>query len=72
MQNPFQKIDINEFIFKTEIDLGKELPVARGRGLGDGMVREFGMDMYTLLHLKWITNKDLLYRTGNAAQYDTT
>ena len=25
------------------------------------IVREFGMDVYTLLHLKWITNKDLLY-----------
>ena len=24
------------------------------------MIREFGMDMYTLLCLKWITNKDLL------------
>ena len=22
------------------------------------------MDMYTLLYLKWITNKDLLYSTG--------
>ena len=28
---------------------------------GEAMVREFGMDMYTLLYLKWITNKDLLY-----------
>ena len=26
------------------------------------------MDMYTLLYLKWVTNKDLLYRTGNSAQ----
>ena len=26
------------------------------------------MDMYTLLYLKWITNKDLLYSTGNTAQ----
>ena len=26
-------------------------------------VREFGMDMYTLLCLNWITNKDLLYST---------
>ena len=26
----------------------------------EGIVREFRMDMYTLLHLKWITNKDLL------------
>ena len=30
---------------------------------------EFGMDMYTLLNLKWITNKDLLSSTGNSAQY---
>ena len=26
------------------------------------------MDMYTLLYLKWITNKYLLYSTGNSAQ----
>ena len=30
--------------------------------------QEFGMDMYTPLHLKWITNKDLLCSTGNSAQ----
>ena len=24
--------------------------------------------MYTRLYLNWITNKDLLYRTGNSAQ----
>ena len=29
---------------------------------GKGIVREFEMDRYTLLYLKWITNKDLLYR----------
>ena len=27
-----------------------------------------GMDMYTLLYLKWITNKDFLYSTRNSAQ----
>ena len=27
------------------------------------------MDMYTLLYLKWIANKDLLYTTGNYAEY---
>ena len=32
------------------------------------IVKEFGMDMYMLLYLKWITNKDLLYSTGNSAQ----
>ena len=26
------------------------------------------MDMYTLLYLKWITNKDLLYRIWNSGQ----
>ena len=30
-----------------------------------GIVREFGMDMYTLLYFKWITSKDLLISTGN-------
>ena len=34
----------------------------------EGIVREFGVNMYTLLYLKWITNKDLLYSTGNSAQ----
>ena len=29
------------------------------------IVREFGMDIYTL-YLKWITNKDLLYSTWNS------
>ena len=26
------------------------------------------MDMYTLLYVKWITNKDVLYSTWNSAQ----
>ena len=42
--------------------------VGVGREWEDGIIREFGMDMYTLLFLKWITNKDLLYSTGNSAQ----
>ena len=32
------------------------------------IVREFGIDMYTLLFLKWITDKDLLYSTVNFVQ----
>ena len=30
-----------------------------------------GMDMYTLLYLKWITNKDLLYSTWNSPDQNT-
>ena len=37
-------------------------------GCREGIFREFGINMYTLLYLKWITNKDLLYRTWNFAQ----
>ena len=49
----------------------KQTWLPRGR-VGGGIVREFGIDMYTLLYLKWITNKDLLYSTGNSAQYYET
>ena len=31
-------------------------------------VRDFGKVMYKLLYLKWIANKDLLYRTWNSTQ----
>ena len=37
-------------------------------GWGEGIVREFWMDRYTLLYLKQITNKDLLYSTEKSAQ----
>ena len=29
---------------------------------GGGKIREFGIDMYTLICIKWITNKKLLYK----------
>ena len=38
-----------------------------GEQCGEGIVREFGIDMYTLLYLNCITNKDLLNSTGNSA-----
>ena len=34
-----------------------------------GIVWEFGIDMYTLVYLKWKTNKDLHYSTKNSAQF---
>ena len=42
--------------------------VAQGEGWGEGVISELGMDMYTLLYLKWIINKDLLYSTWDSAQ----
>ena len=40
-----------------------------GVRMGEGTVRESGMDMDTLLYLTWRTSKDLLDSTGNSAQY---
>ena len=40
----------------------------RGKDRGEGIVREFGLDMDTLLHLTRRTNKDLLSSTGTSAQ----
>ena len=31
-------------------------------GGGGGMNWEIGIDMYTLMCIKWMTNKDLLYK----------
>ena len=36
--------------------------------MGGRHSREFRMDMYTLLYIKWILNKDRLYSTWNSAQ----
>ena len=40
-----------------------------GKAGGGGMNQEIGIDIYTLLYIKQITNKDLLYSTGNSTQY---
>ena len=49
-------------------DLENKFMVAKGEEQGEGRIREFGMNMYTLLYVKWITNKDPLYSKGNSAQ----
>ena len=42
--------------------------VTRGKRRG-GINWENGIDTYTLLYIKQITNKDLVYRTGNSTSY---
>ena len=52
-----------------QFTLEKALLIISFRGQGGRMGRrEFGMDKYTLLHLKWIINKDLLCSTGDSVQ----
>ena len=46
-------IQMNLFTKQKQTDLEKELRVAeQGGRMGEGTVREFGMDMHTLLYLK--------------------
>ena len=74
MQN-LKRNDTNELIYKIRnrlTDLENEFMITREKGLGQRIVRKFGIDTYTLLYLKWITNKYLLYSTGNSAQYYVT
>ena len=40
------------------------------QGISEGGINwEIEIDIYTLLYIKQITNKDLLYSTGNSTQY---
>ena len=52
----------------SQTQLEKDLNGCQGKGWVEGIIREFGMDVYTPLYLKWIANKDLLQNTGNSAQ----
>ena len=56
-------VDVREAVRDREKELlenKKRLTNLRlGGRIREGIVREFGIDMYTLLYLKWVTNKVL-------------
>ena len=59
---------INSHLFLSQENLLESKLVVAVRRIREGIVREFGMDLCTLLYLKWITKKDLLDSTGNSAE----
>ena len=60
---------MNLFTKQTQTHrLRNKLMTAMGGRWGEGIVREFEINMYALLYLKRITNKDVLYSKGNATQ----
>ena len=62
------KNNTNELIYKTETDSQRtKLWFLAGRML-ERIVLEFGIDLYTLLYLNGINNKNLLYCTGDSGQ----
>ena len=60
---------INDLTYKTDSKTLRSLWLL-GEGWWGGIVTEFRMEMYTLLYLKWITRKDLLYSTMLHASLD--
>ena len=60
MQN-LKRNDTNELTYKTVTD-------QVGEGWRERLGREFGMDRYTLLYLKWLTVQVLLDSTWKSAQ----
>ena len=63
-ENQKYMIQMNLLTKQRLTDLENKLMVAGG----EGIVREFGKIMYTVLYSKWITNKDLLYSIWNSTQ----
>ena len=51
---------------KKITDLEKRLVVDKGKGGGNGVVWDLGVNRYKLLPLEWISNEILLYGTGNS------
>ena len=54
---------------QTLTDLENTLMVTKGEMWGGGINQVLGMNIQTLLYIRQITNKDLLYSTGNSTQY---
>ena len=68
MWNLKEMIQTNLQSRKRLTDLENELMIVERKCLGGEIVRKFGIDMGTLLYLKWVTNKDLLHSPWNSAQ----
>ena len=60
-------------IYKAEIESQMQITNLRlPREKGAGINWEIGMNIYTLLYLKQITNRNLLYSMGNSTEYSLT
>ena len=66
-----QKNGTDELVRRAEIETQMQRTnvwtprVEVAGGGGGGMNWEIGIDMYTLIRIKWITNKNLLYKKIN-------
>ena len=65
-----KKNGTNEPSYKTEIEPQMQKTTYGYQGeIGRGINWEIGIDIHILLYIKQITNKNLMYSTGNSTQY---
>ena len=60
-----RKLKKKSFLKSRQTDVeNKHMDTKGGKWQGGGGVMnwEIGIDMYTLIYIKWITNKNLLYK----------
>ena len=62
-------IQMNLFTKQKQTHRLREQTYSYQGGRWGGIDWDFRIDMYTLPYLKQITSKDLLYSTGNTAEY---
>ena len=60
---------MNLFTKQKQTDIENKLMFTKGVMLGGGVNQEFRINIHTLLYIRQITNKNLLYSTGNSTQY---
>ena len=64
-----QVVSSTHLQFVVITNLENRLVVAKGEEGGGGMDCEFGISKCKLLYIEWISNKVLLYSTGNYIQH---
>ena len=69
MWNLKQTVQMNLFTKQKQNHSCRKQSYGYPKGTGGGISWETGIDIYTLLHIKQVTNKDLLYRIGNSTQF---
>ena len=68
-------VQMNQFVGQKlrhryrEQTYGHQRGKVGGRGGGGVMNWEIGIDIYTLICIKWITNKNLLYKKINTMKF---
>ena len=60
---------MNLFTKQKQADLEIKLMITKVQTWEEVLNQEIWINLYTLLYVKQITNKNLLYSTGNSTQY---